>query len=257
MNWIDKLGKDRHGSRPRCVMLCDGENEQVALRLAQLVGRPEVEVSASDHWYPQGRCNPEEIQLDKVINSYFLPRDIQKQLQKWWLIKKITTSPTPKWDIASTCRIEGKKGLLLIEAKAHSAELTARSYLKSKSENSYQIERAIKAANEGLEKSTGLPWNLTTHDHYQISNRFAWSWKLASLKFPVVLIYLGFLDANDMKGKELFNSEEDWRKVLSDYCKGVVPMDCLGKKILIEGTPILPLIKTYSQPFYSTHPELE
>ena len=34
-----------------------------------------------------------------------------------------------------------------------------------------------------------------------MSNRFAWAWKLASSSVPVVLIYLGFLRADEMRDK--------------------------------------------------------
>lgn len=31
-----------------------------------------------------------------------------------------------------------------------------------------------------------------------MSNRFAWAWKLATMEVPVVLVYLGFLNATEM-----------------------------------------------------------
>ena len=66
MDWLNKLGKDDSGSRPRCVLLFDGSKDQVARRLTELVGRPEVESSAHDQWYPQGTVCVREAQLDKV-----------------------------------------------------------------------------------------------------------------------------------------------------------------------------------------------
>jgi hypothetical protein len=63
--------------------------------------------------------------------------------------------------------------------------------------NHDKIGSAIRQANTNLNLiSPG--WNLSGDLHYQLSNRFAWSWKLASLGIPVVLVYLGFLNANDM-----------------------------------------------------------
>ena len=32
-----------------------------------------------------------------------------------------------------------------------------------------------------------------------MSNRFAWAWKLTDLGIPIVLVYLGFLGATEMK----------------------------------------------------------
>ena len=42
-------------------------------------------------------------------------------------------------------------------------------------------------ARNGLSAATGLQWGLSRDDHYQLSNRFAWCWKLATLGIPVVL----------------------------------------------------------------------
>ena len=53
-------------------------------------------------------------------------------------------------------------------------------------------------ANQALNQT--LPgWALSSKRHYQLSNRFAWAWKLADLRLPVVLVYLGFLKANEMR----------------------------------------------------------
>ena len=63
--------------------------------------------------------------------------------------------------------------------------------------NHNQIGDAIQQANHGLEPL--LPgWDLSRDSHYQLSNRFAWSWKIASMGVPVVLVYLGFLNADEM-----------------------------------------------------------
>jgi hypothetical protein len=41
------------------------------------------------------------------------------------------------------------------------------------------------------------PFHISRDNRYQMSNRFAWSWKLASVGVPVVLVYLGFVGAAD------------------------------------------------------------
>ncbi len=63
--------------------------------------------------------------------------------------------------------------------------------------NHAQIGRAISEASLGL-KDTMDGWNLSRDSHYQLANRFAWAWKLASMGVPVVLVYLGFLGAAEM-----------------------------------------------------------
>ena len=53
--WWKSLGKDNRGSRPRCVLLTDGSSQEVATRITDLVGLPDVTVSASDLWLPMGK----------------------------------------------------------------------------------------------------------------------------------------------------------------------------------------------------------
>lgn len=53
--WTQALGKDRRGSRPRCVAFVDGTRASVAASVTDLVGLPDVLVSPDDHWMPTGR----------------------------------------------------------------------------------------------------------------------------------------------------------------------------------------------------------
>ena len=63
----------------------------------------------------------DEPRLDRDC-GFLAPGD-QAQLRDWWLAVKGGAN-TPNWDLASTCRVEGKRGLLLVEAKAHTRELS-------------------------------------------------------------------------------------------------------------------------------------
>ena len=258
--WWDQLGKDKRGSRPRCIMLVDGSEEEVAERLTGLVAMPNIKVSLEDRWMPRGK--PEKLQCDKWDTTpaneadlhkadSLLQYDIRVQLRDWWLA--VGRSPrTPNWDIASTCSVDGKQGLLLIEAKAHAAELAPKSD-KCGSRNDANLERilqAISQAQNGLHVATEGPWNLSGDHHYQLSNRFAWAWKLASLGVPVVLLYLGFLQAQDMAGKKLFMSDADWVSAVKKYGSEIVDNGCWGQRLDIGGTPLYPLLRTYNQEFY-------
>ena len=54
--WLCGLEEaERRGSRPRSVLLADGERHDVARRLTDLVGVPDVAVSANDFWMPSGK----------------------------------------------------------------------------------------------------------------------------------------------------------------------------------------------------------
>ncbi len=253
MDWLEKLGKDDRGSRPRCVLLCDGSADQVARRLTEIAGRPEVKISALDRWQPQGTACLQEAQLDKARpgGTALLPAETRQELRKWWLAEGSGRRRTPNWDIASTCRISGREGLLLVEAKAHQGELSSRDKCGAKSIKSRErIVHAIAEANAGLRKVTGNAWHLSAEHHYQLANRFAWSWKLAKLKVPVVLVYLGFLNAFEMSDQgSPFQYRSDWSDVLHDYCSDVIDMSCWERTLDVDGTPMLSLMRTRAQPF--------
>ena len=252
MDWLKKLGKDRRGSRPRCVLLTDGSPEEVAGRLTQIICRPEVEVSPGDQWQPQGTSDVCEAELDKALKrgAVLLSEAIRGDLRKWWLAQGGNRSRTPNWDIASTCTVSGRKGLLLVEAKAHSNEVLKRNRCGAKPANRKRIEDALEEANTGLRELTGGRWRLSAEDHYQLSNRFAWSWKLARFGVPVVLLYLGFRNAVEMADKEIpFGSDDDWRDTLLDHCSGVIDAACWERALDVGGTPLLPMMRTVEQPF--------
>ena len=74
-----------------------------------------------------------------------------------------------------------------------------------------------------LELATGGSWGLLRDHHYQLANRFAWSWKLALVGVPVVLVYHGFLNAQEMAPKDVpLRSEGDWTRALKDHTRGIV-----------------------------------
>lgn len=248
MDWMQKLGKDNRGSRPRCVLLCDGEADRVARRLTNLVGRPEIRVSALDRWLPRGTACVHEAELDKAPNvgEALLDAARRRKMRKWWLAGG--GARTPKWDIASTCTISDRAGLLLVEAKAHSDELSANDPCGAKlgTPNRESIDNAVAEANDGLRDATGGPWQLCTARKYQLANRFAWSWKLAMLGKPVVLVYLGFLNALEMKrpGTTTIGSDDDWKETLLEYSGNAVDSACWETELDINGTTMLPLIRT-------------
>ena len=271
MAWWKQLGKDTQGSRPRCVLLVDGNGKEVADRLTKLVCIPdEVVVDHSDRWMPYGKpvqrkgswdkTPAKEPQLDELAN--LLPRNIKRQqeikeqLLNWWLAVP-GRATTPNWDIVSTCTIKGKAGLVLVEAKAHLNELSPRGKRcpgPSASENSRmnhrQIKRAIAKAATCLQSATKESWNISRDSHYQLSNRFAWSWKLVSLGIPVVLLYLGFLNAAEMKDRrKIFCSHSEWVDALNNHGECVVDNTCWENWLDFDGVPLLPLIRSRCQPF--------
>lgn len=260
MAWWEQLDNTR-GSRPRCVLLVDGNREEVADRLTRLVNLPSVVVSSDDCWMPYGKPVRENGSWDtEPATEARLGRqnslvcgDIQQQLRNWWLATSRGAN-MPNWDIASTCKIEGKPGLLLVEAKAHGCELWESMKCGSTNpDNLEQIMQAIIQARTGLQSVVGGNWDISRDRHYQLSNRFAWSWKLVSLGIPVVLLYLGFSKAEDMLDRgPIFHSKIDWERTVKDHCHGIVPETCWEKRWDFGGVPFYPIIRAYDQTFYPT-----
>ena len=155
---------------------------------------------------------------------------------------------TPNWDIASTCRINGKRGVLLVEAKAHDRELSAsgKPYPTTPNghKNHQQIGVAIQQATADLNRLYPC-WSLSRDSHYQLCNRFAWTWKLTSLGVPVVLIYLGFLHAEDMadRGSPIENHEA-WSRIVKEHSQGLVPETVWDTWLSVNQTPMAILLRT-------------
>jgi len=246
--------RERRGSKPRCHLLTHGSVDEVAARLTSLA-TPFARVSAGDRWMPQGFDEQEEAQLHRAPR--LLDAKLGTRLVEWWLAPASGHKRTPNFDIASTCMIGDAPGLLLVEAKAHDAELNKEAAGRSlkvdasddRRASHVTIDAAIRSACSGLSQATSLPWLIARDTHYQMSNRFAWSWKLAALGIPVVLVYLGFLKADEMvdRGKP-FASHEDWERLVKAHSEPLFPPKVWGRKWIVNGQPLIPLIRSIDQP---------
>ena len=251
---LKRLGsKERRGSKPRCHWLTHGTSEDVAGRLTALAA-PWASVSPADRWMLEGFETRDEAQLHKAAR--LLDGDIRSLLGLWWLPPERQDARTPNFDIASTCTIEGAPGLLLVEAKAHDEELKKEAAGRSLTEDASEdrkashetIERAIVAARKGLSGATSLAWRIARDSHYQMSNRFAWSWKLTECGIPVVLVYLGFLNASEMADLgEPFANQGSWEALLMAHSAPLFPMGVWNRRWSVNGVPFIPLIKSVEQ----------
>lgn len=247
--------KERRGSKPRCHLLTHGSPEAVAARLTALVAQF-ASVAPCDSWMPQGFADIEEAQLHKAARL-LLPA-ISARLGKWWLPADRQEARTPNFDIASTCTIDGVPGLLLVEAKAHETELVkeaagrrlAADDSPGRKASHVTIGAAIDSARIGLEAATRLKWQISRDSHYQMSNRFAWSWKVAELGIPVVLVYLGFLKANDMSkpGEVPFADAGAWKAIVSSHSAPLFPAEVWDRRWTVNGLPLIPLIRSLELP---------
>jgi len=178
--------------------------------------------SDSDEWMPKGASNPREAELVYFIKNIDI--NLSKEIRSWWLSSSKKAN-TPNWDFVSTCKINNVKGLLLFEAKAHNNELSVHgktlkknSSIDSKA-NHLKITNAINEANNHIKKEYG-GINISIEKCYQLSNRIAYSWWLANHGIPVILVYVGFLNADDVADVgEPFKNPEDWNLTFREYSK--------------------------------------
>lgn len=247
--------KERRGSKPRCHLLTHGSPDVVAARLTALMA-PFASVASSDCWMPQGFADLEEAQLQKAPR--LLSPVLSTRLVEWWLPADRQDAMTPNFDIASTCTIDGVPGLLLVEAKAHERELLNTSAGRQLAEDDSTgrkashatIGAAIEEARMGLEAATRLKWQISRDSHYQMSNRFAWSWKLTVLGIPVVLVYLGFLKANEMSkpGEVPFSDAGAWEALVKSHSASFFPDEVWEQRWSVNGVPFVPLIRSLEVP---------
>jgi hypothetical protein len=232
------------GSRAQCIKFITGAPSVVAGRINQLTGHHADVDPAKPLYFPKSEHYPEEAELG--VTEGLLTSCQRELITKWWLaVPQHGGRParTPNWDIAAKCTVGSRVGLILVEAKAHHAELHAGGGDAKDLNNRKRIGDAIIEANNGL--NTTLPgWNLTSDSHYQLCNRFAWGWKVASLGVPVILVYLGFLNVKDMPKSHVFRTGQEWTSAVLEHAEGIVPRDAWEQKLDVNGTPLVPLIRS-------------
>lgn len=247
--------KQRKGSKPRCHFLTHGAPKQVSKRLTELID-PWGSVATTDHWMPQGFDSLDEAKL--CTASRLIPdKRVRDDLLGWWLAVPVNAN-IPNWDIASTCTIDGQPGLLLIEAKAHDAELRneergkeLKPHVTSKSRrNHVRIGTCIQDASLSLSEETGLVWALSRDWNYQMANRFTWAWRLVSMGIPTILVYLGLLDCQEMRTASQipFSNHEDWRRLVEEHGAHLFPAGVWDHRWIIQGSALIPTIRTIMQP---------
>ncbi len=208
------------GSQKAILELIEASNHlDLINKLIQSTG---ANITTNDAWKPKGIKAKEEGTLTTFLKKHFDPKT-GEDILSWW-IKYGTVSPN--WDFISTCTIDGKKGLLLVEAKAHKSELnkSRKALKKDASKNSNfnhdRIKKAIDEANIAINKEVDGVC-ISIDKCYQLSNRVAHAWWLADKGIPVVLLYLGFLNCDDMENskRRLFKKDEDWQSAFIEYAK--------------------------------------
>lgn len=164
--------------------------------LEALLAPVAISFSLDSPHMPRGSHAPGEARLEEWGPNAWGSPEIWRGIRAWWLASEARAN-TPNWDFAAIVQVEGQRGILLVEAKANVPELAAGRQKATPSgsaasqANDVRIRAALKEASLGLQQ-----WcpdiRLSADDGYQLSNRIAFAWKLASLGIPTVLLYLGF-----------------------------------------------------------------
>ena len=257
-----KLGsKQRKGSKARCHWLTHGTSQQIARRLSMLI-EPWGTVSADDDWMPEGFTQTDEAELHKA--GRLLDDSTRNQIRDWWFAIVRGRQTAPSFDIASTCTVtvdgEDQSGILLVEAKAHNHELIkeeagkplAGDASEGERTNHVHIGKAVAGANTPFAASTNEKWALSHQSHYQMANRFASACKLTELGCPVILIYLGFLNAEEMrKGKTQspLATHNDWETLVKAHSKPLFPASIWNNQWTVHNQPFIPLIRSLDIPY--------
>jgi hypothetical protein len=204
--------------------------------LVQLVDPVDVRISASSSWMPRGHNAAKEARLETFGPAVLPDSNVWRGLRTWWLAHEQGAN-TPNWDIALSAEVEGKPGLVLVEAKANVPELRCSGKaLQSDAsgasrQNHQRIGTALDEAYTALRLfSPGVA--ISRDSHYQLSNRIAFAWKLATLGVPTVLVYLGFWgDQGIVDAGEPFRDPAHWNEVFASYAHSRVPSELLERRI--------------------------
>lgn len=222
--------KNMKGSQSAMIELINSDD--FLDKLKEIVDDDSIEFSKNEKFKPISKEKPKEGELkDFLINTEW--SELANNIGNWWLGIQKANLRTPNWDFISTCTINGKKGLLLIEAKAHWNELTNDHCSSNSKNNREKIETAINQAKDDINnKNIVPPISISIDNYYQLSNRIAHSWWLASQGVPVILLYLGFLNCSDMQDNvKVFTSDLDWKNCFNQYSSKVGIDNLIGKSI--------------------------
>ena len=205
-----------------------------------------AEIGGMDVCRPRSTEEPDEYTLRTFLqNTRLVDWYAHAKFDAWWVPEEYKN---PTWDLLCTARVEGKRGLVLVEAKAHLSELKedgkelASGASAQSQANHNRIAECIADASHALDAALPGTVNLSVNSHYQLANRIASAWKLASCGLPVVLLYLGF--TGDTYFEDYFRTDEEWQKTMQDHLAGVFPHECVNTPLEIEGTPLTILTRS-------------
>jgi hypothetical protein len=217
-----------------------------------------LRTTTESRFMPQGPAAPREARLESFGPAWLPGHPAWPALVDWWLAHPAGAN-TPNWDIAVGCEIEGRPGLALVEAKANWPELGKTGKRRSagasarSAANHERIGRAIDEACLGWRRLNPRV-SISRDSHYQLANRLAFTWKLASLGIPVVLMYVGFIgDEGIRNAGRPFSDDADWRAAFTAYVSGAIPVELFERKLVIGSSSVRLMLR--SRPVIGVSPE--
>jgi hypothetical protein len=217
------------------------ESPRFVPEFLQILSPIDVKVVARSSWAPVSHQYPDEARLEEWGPQNFGMHPAWSALSAWWL-KKPRRANTPNWDLAMIAEIEGALGLVLVEAKANVREIgsagkSGPTGSDGSCANHECIGEAIASARTALQSvCPGIA--ISRDSNYQLSNRIAFTWKLASLGIPVALIYLGFVgDDGICDVSSPFVDDAHWQSVLREHLQEVGAESLFEKRHQLSGAP--------------------
>ncbi len=226
---------ERHqGSRGHLLDLVDGEDWWSLLN--PLIASASACLDAGSGHVPIGSSEDAEWDLAKFCQAYCASDMKVERFASWW----VKSGRSPIWDLIATCQIDGRPGLLIVEAKAHESEMHRDGKLLKAPSDPHQLDlsdlsrgherslinhgyigRCIHEARDALREY--VPTIAIDRDsNYQLSNRIASAWKLADCGMPVVLLYLGFIGDEGMASEgEPFRDGAHWEAIVQSHLEDV------------------------------------
>ena len=181
----DFVAVDYAGSRMH-VLDWTGGADYFLKTINEMIAGTGAYVGQSEHWMPRGEDEPAEFKIsDRAHASWLLPDypDVAATMPDRWLGGR--RGNVPNWDLACQATFAGedgeRRGIILVEAKAHEGELgsVGKSCADPESSDSQANHERIGIAIGQAAEALGERISRESLGD-QFSNRIATSWRLAT-----------------------------------------------------------------------------
>lgn len=217
------------------------EDDSFAEAISDMVSVTGMTMSREANRMPRNGRERAEARLGKQCGG-LISDGLNLQLRDWWLAKHAGAN-VPNWDLAcSTTSPDGRPGLVLMEAKAHVAEFIGEAKGKGPGnpDNRARIAGAIEEARHALSRQISGT-EITIERWYQLANRVAFAWKLATSGVPTTLVYLG-ITGDAGVGRPIRNHDH-WTQMISMTSK-VLPNTIWETRIDCGAAPLWMLARS-------------